>query len=349
MVRPRLVAALALATLGLAWGSRSALGFGFGDERKPWRGRSSLSDCFATETVQIPDNIRRGLIEDMRLQLEGMPPERKLELAKEAREAVETSSFTSASGITLHGWEPCPETGNSPDTDLVLWLQESEDYSAGSSVIGYDPAREGPVGIRLELAYDFPASFLRATSWISAASLARPLRAPPDVAELVARLERSPWSPRALTALARKATVLHEFGHILGLHHEFARDLKRRTAFPDLTDYIRAYPKPDPKISTFGTPYDASSIMMYGYEQTAAILALVRSYCYDIASRPNLKPEYEELCPLLSRAELRADYSSWDRYAISRLYQRRTAKPGAGTPFEQAMRRAWELLRRKGS
>jgi hypothetical protein len=343
-VAPHLLGTLALAAIATAAAAVAVASTMPGTVRngQAWT-RSSLSVCYATAPDQAPIAARRGgeSVKAFVAAFGKVPPAERAEYVRMVRETLAGSAFTSSSGIALTGWRECaPDVVAKRSSDVVLVVLRTGDVCKGAATVG--PVSANPAMVRLDACQDFRL-YLEGKSWMVPEDLQRIFRrATEPLPALQARIAASSWNHEALLQFLRRASVLHEFGHVLGMDHEYVRQpLPRRLPFAEMQELGE---EELDAIQTFKTPYDPASIMMYGTGDLMALLALARTYCGSPEDRALLLPKVAELCPRLLAAELRAEYSSLDQYVLRRHYGGAEGTPPPRTPLEDAQAALWNLL-----
>lgn len=146
-------------------------------------------------------------------------------------------------------------------------------------------------------------------------------------------------------------TVLHEFGHAIGLQHEDARkDLPNTIKKGDpMCGWSREVGSgksvlPNGELSTFGTDYDIFSIMSYCRQNIMAYVyraRLVCAYRNELAGRTDLAAGVRDAlnevlgyCEFLDRNEFPLGLSLSDKIGVSKLYETQWKASAGDDAFE---------------
>jgi hypothetical protein len=315
-----------------------------------WKGQARKAGpvevCFATDRTQLSTlaiDPKEEKYEKVVAELEAIPAEEREALQREARETVEGSSFLAATGIRFTGWGPCPPITRNAGLLVLVITPSSQPVKGHSSHIGLDASAGTRAFLRARMTTDLRAYLGSADSFISKQNFASFYRERlPEAADPLAPIQGSDWDFPALTRYANRVTLLHEIGHFAGMIHELSHP--DPWSVPIVAMRFLLEPKgPAGARLTYGTRFDPSSVMMYGNEDLAAALALVRAHCADPSRLVALVPELHSLCPTLLKAELSADFSRTDQGVLSRYYQRRLPEPRE-TALESAIHQLWWIL-----
>ena len=250
------------------------------------------------------------------------------------RETIKNSAFEKSTGRGFEGWNLCSEAGEYQKSDIVLVVQKdfptAELEIEGEASLGTTGSKKySKLGITLTWTNLEAANTQSFDDYFGAVDRTRIrktvdhyFKSPTDWSPALQAWEDSFDCPSHLFTTWIQESILHEFGHLVGLFHEQAKPQNRDRAQYFMPSLWKSM---DTSISephkSYGSGFDPASVMMYGRSLGHGLFAITQRICEMTELRARLKSGLEKQCDAITSVDINGDLSENDQLVLSKAYQ----------------------------